>query len=73
VLQVKLYDLHHLSLKFDRHLDAEVVDFTILSDDYSKAAFLCTGGPRHSAGSEVSKYAAAAAAAGAFKCRAHCW
>jgi hypothetical protein len=48
LLQVKLYDLHHLSLKFDRHLDAEVVDFTILSDDYSKAAFLCTGGARRS-------------------------
>lgn len=39
-MQVKLYDLSQLSLKFDRHLDAEVVDFVCLSDDYSKAAFL---------------------------------
>lgn len=38
---MKLYDLNNLALKFDRHLDAEVVDFTCLSDDYSKAAFLC--------------------------------
>jgi ribosome biogenesis protein ENP2 len=27
--------------KFERHLDSEVVDFTILSDDYSKIAMLC--------------------------------
>lgn len=27
--QVKLYDLANLSLKFDRHLDAEVVDFQV--------------------------------------------
>lgn len=60
--QVKLYDLHHLSLKFDRHLDAEVVDFTILSDDYSKAAFLCTGEPAAAtAAGRVRKAAAAAA------------
>ncbi|KAF8054988.1 nol10 [Scenedesmus sp. PABB004] len=38
---VKLYDLHNLSLKFDRHLDAEVVDMVVLSDDYSKLALLC--------------------------------
>lgn len=37
-----MYDLANLSLKFDRHLDAEVVDFQLLGDDYSKAAFLCT-------------------------------
>lgn len=42
VLQLKVYDLANLSLKFDRHLDAEVVDFQILTDDYSKAAFLCS-------------------------------
>lgn len=40
-VQLKVYDLANLSLKFDRHMDAEVVDFQILSDDYSKAAFLC--------------------------------
>ena len=39
--QVKVYDLSQLSMKFERHLDAEVVDFDILSDDYSKMAFLC--------------------------------
>jgi hypothetical protein len=39
--QLKVFDLANLSLKFDRHMDAEVVDFQILSDDYSKAAFLC--------------------------------
>eukprot|EP00879_Flechtneria_rotunda_P026207 GHRR01027931.1.p1 GENE.GHRR01027931.1~~GHRR01027931.1.p1 ORF type:complete len:211 (+),score=60.47 GHRR01027931.1:629-1261(+) len=38
---MKLYDLNNLSLKFDRHLDAEVVDFQILSDDYSKVVLLC--------------------------------
>jgi hypothetical protein len=27
--QVKLYDLNNLSLKFDRHLDAEVVNFQV--------------------------------------------
>eukprot|EP00887_Chlorella_sp_A99_P002039 scaffold18.g2039.t1 len=39
--QVRCYDVSQLSMKFDRHLDAEVVDFQLLSDDYSKAAFLC--------------------------------
>ena len=39
--QVKVYDLSQLSMKFERHLDSEVVDFDILSDDYSKMAFLC--------------------------------
>ena len=39
--QVKVYDLSQLSMKYERHLDSEVVDFDILSDDYSKMAFLC--------------------------------
>ena len=39
--QVKVYDLSQLSMKFERHLDAEVVDFAILGEDYSKLAFLC--------------------------------
>eukprot|EP00197_Chlamydomonas_leiostraca_P004092 CAMPEP_0202871522 /NCGR_PEP_ID=MMETSP1391-20130828/18922_1 /ASSEMBLY_ACC=CAM_ASM_000867 /TAXON_ID=1034604 /ORGANISM="Chlamydomonas leiostraca, Strain SAG 11-49" /LENGTH=663 /DNA_ID=CAMNT_0049552351 /DNA_START=89 /DNA_END=2076 /DNA_ORIENTATION=- len=39
---VKVFDLANLSLKFDRHLDAEIVDFQILTEDYSKAVFLCT-------------------------------
>ena len=30
-----------LSMKWCRHLDAEIVDFTCLSDDYSKLAFIC--------------------------------
>ncbi|KIZ02919.1 Nucleolar protein 10 [Monoraphidium neglectum] len=38
---LKVYDLANLAMKFDRHMDSEVVDFTILSEDYSKAAFLC--------------------------------
>lgn len=38
---LKAYDLANLALKFDRHLTAEVVEFQVLSEDYSKAAFLC--------------------------------
>ena len=40
-LQMRCYDVAQLSMKFSRHLDSEIVDFQILSDDYSKAAFLC--------------------------------
>ena len=36
-----MYDLSQLSMKFERYLDAEIVDFQILSTDYSKAVFLC--------------------------------
>ncbi|XP_015902996.3 uncharacterized protein LOC107435875 [Ziziphus jujuba] len=39
--QVKVYELRQLALKFERHLDSEIIDFQILSDDYSKLAFLC--------------------------------
>lgn len=39
--QMRCYDVSQLSMKFDRHLDAEIVDFQILSEDYSKAVFLC--------------------------------
>ncbi|KAK9740726.1 hypothetical protein RND81_03G055800 [Saponaria officinalis] len=40
--QVKVYELRELSLKFEkRHLISEIVDFQVLSDDYSKLAFLC--------------------------------
>ncbi|XP_065877799.1 uncharacterized protein [Euphorbia lathyris] len=39
--QVKVYELRDLSMKFERHLDAEIIDFQILDDDYSKLAFLC--------------------------------
>ena len=34
--RVKCYDLNNLGIKFERCLDAEVVTFEILSDDYSK-------------------------------------
>lgn len=38
--RVRCYDLHNLSLKFERCLDSEVVNFEILSEDYSKMVFL---------------------------------
>lgn len=40
-VQMRCYDVQQLSMKFDRHLDSEIVDFQILSEDYSKAVFLC--------------------------------
>ncbi|XP_075512811.1 uncharacterized protein LOC142548404 [Primulina tabacum] len=39
--QVKVYELRELSLKFERHLVSEIIDFEVLDDDYSKLAFLC--------------------------------
>lgn len=39
--QVKVYELRELSLKFERHLVAEIIEFQVLGDDYSKLAFLC--------------------------------
>ncbi|XP_006423766.2 nucleolar protein 10 [Citrus clementina] len=39
--QVKVYELRQLSLKFERHLDSEIINFEVLADDYSKLAFLC--------------------------------
>ena len=38
--QVKVYELAELSMKFERHMDCEVVQFEVLSDDYSKMVFL---------------------------------
>jgi len=38
--RLRCYDLHNLGLKFERCLDSEVVDFEILSPDYSKVVFL---------------------------------
>jgi len=38
--RLKCYDLNNLGIKFERCLDAEVVTFEILSDDYSKVVFL---------------------------------
>uniref|UniRef100_A0A2P2I8Z2 Nucleolar protein 10-like n=1 Tax=Hirondellea gigas TaxID=1518452 RepID=A0A2P2I8Z2_9CRUS len=37
---VKCYELSELSVKFERGMDAEVITFEILSDDFSKVAFL---------------------------------
>lgn len=37
---VKAFSTEDLSLKFKRHLDADVVTFEILSDDFSKMVFL---------------------------------
>ncbi|KLO17661.1 hypothetical protein SCHPADRAFT_846182 [Schizopora paradoxa] len=38
--QMRCYDLDELALKFERHTDAENVDFTILSDDWTKILLL---------------------------------
>ncbi|KAL0958130.1 hypothetical protein HGRIS_000298 [Hohenbuehelia grisea] len=38
--QVRVWDLDQLSLKFERHSDAENVDFIILSDDWTKSIHL---------------------------------
>ncbi|KAK6232094.1 hypothetical protein SCA6_002167 [Theobroma cacao] len=39
--QVKVYELRQFSMKFERHLESEIIDFQVLADDYSKLAFLC--------------------------------
>ncbi|KAJ0785694.1 putative nucleolar protein 10/Enp2 [Helianthus annuus] len=39
--QVKVYELRELSLKFERHLILDIINFQLSSDDYSKLAFLC--------------------------------
>lgn len=38
--QIHVYDFANLSMKFDRHTDAENVDFVILSDDWTKSIHL---------------------------------
>ncbi|KAF5104796.1 hypothetical protein DV451_000387 [Geotrichum candidum] len=38
--QIHVYDFSQLSLKFDRHTDAENIDFEILSDDWTKSIHL---------------------------------
>ncbi|SCV02591.1 LAME_0H03114g1_1 [Lachancea meyersii CBS 8951] len=38
--QIHLYDFANLSMKFERHTDAENVDFLILSDDWTKSVHL---------------------------------
>ncbi|EDO16977.1 hypothetical protein Kpol_1041p35 [Vanderwaltozyma polyspora DSM 70294] len=38
--QIHVYDFTNLSMKFDRHTDAENIDFLILSDDWTKSVHL---------------------------------
>ncbi|CCF58959.1 hypothetical protein KAFR_0F03630 [Kazachstania africana CBS 2517] len=38
--QIHVYDFDNLSMKFDRHTDAENIDFLILSDDWTKSVHL---------------------------------
>ncbi|KAF8801110.1 WD40 repeat-like protein [Phlegmacium glaucopus] len=38
--QMRVWDLDQLSLKFERHSDAENVDFVLLSDDWTKSIHL---------------------------------
>ncbi|XP_014681532.1 PREDICTED: nucleolar protein 10-like [Priapulus caudatus] len=38
--RVRCYDVNQLSMKFERCFDAEVVQFEVLSEDYSKVVFL---------------------------------
>uniref|UniRef100_V9KAD6 Nucleolar protein 10-like protein n=1 Tax=Callorhinchus milii TaxID=7868 RepID=V9KAD6_CALMI len=38
--RIRCFDTYQLSMKFERCLDSEVVNFEILSDDYSKIVFL---------------------------------
>eukprot|EP00871_Galdieria_phlegrea_P005591 jgi/Galph1/6032/GphlegSOOS_G4659.1 len=40
--QVRVYDVHQVSLKFERHLDYDIIDFQILEEDWKKLVFLCT-------------------------------
>ncbi|XP_020112876.1 nucleolar protein 10 [Ananas comosus] len=40
--QVKVYELKQLSMKFERHLISEIINFQVLDEDYSKIAFLCS-------------------------------
>ncbi len=37
---MRCYDLSQLSMRFDRHMDSEAVQFQLLSDDWTKIAFL---------------------------------
>ena len=38
--RIRCYELSEMSMKFERYLDSEVVDVTILSEDYGKLAIL---------------------------------
>ncbi|KAI4966438.1 hypothetical protein ZWY2020_040843 [Hordeum vulgare] len=37
--QMKVFELKELSMKFERHMISEIIDFEVLGDDYSKLAF----------------------------------
>ncbi|XP_078447931.1 embryo sac development arrest 7 [Wolffia australiana] len=39
--QMKVYELKDMAQKFERHLTSEIINFQVLSEDYSKMAFLC--------------------------------
>eukprot|EP00033_Pygsuia_biforma_P002215 GCRY01002455.1.p1 GENE.GCRY01002455.1~~GCRY01002455.1.p1 ORF type:complete len:654 (-),score=178.07 GCRY01002455.1:336-2297(-) len=38
--RIKIFDLNELTLKFERHLETEIVQFQFLADDWTKLAFL---------------------------------
>ena len=38
--RIRCYDVHELTMKFERYLDASVVDMLMLGDDYGKIAIL---------------------------------
>ena len=40
--RVRCYDVNHLSMKFERCVDAEIVHLSMLSQDYTKFVLLLT-------------------------------
>ena len=38
--RIRCYDVYQLSMKFERCVDAEVVNFNMLSEDYSKVIII---------------------------------
>lgn len=39
--QIRIYDAHQMSMKCLRGCDSEIIDFTLLEDDYTKIAMVC--------------------------------
>lgn len=39
--RIRCYDVHELTMKFERYLDAHVIDMVMLGDDYGKLALMC--------------------------------
>lgn len=39
--RIRCYDVHELTMKFERYLDAHVLDMVMLGDDYGKMALMC--------------------------------